>query len=38
MALTPQVLPQSLLGKTVHYTLGQRSKLSTFLRSGSALR
>lgn len=30
-ALAPQVLPQSLLGKAVHYTLGQWPKLTTFL-------
>lgn len=34
IALAPQVLPQSLLGKAVHYTLGQWSKLSTFLAHG----
>jgi transposase len=33
-ALAPQVLPQSLLGKAVHYTLGQWSKLNTFLTHG----
>lgn len=33
-ALAPQVLPQSLLGKAVHYTLGQWPKLTTFLRHG----
>ena len=33
-ALAPQVLPQSLLGKAVHYTLGQWSKLTTFLVHG----
>lgn len=33
-ALAPQVLPQSLLGKAVHYTLGQWSKLTTFLTHG----
>lgn len=32
--LAPQVLPQSLLGKAVHYTLGQWSKLTTFLAHG----
>ena len=30
-ALAPKVLPQSLLGKAVHYTLGQWPKLSVFL-------
>ena len=29
--LAPKVLPQSLLGKAVHYTLGQWPKLSVFL-------
>lgn len=33
-ALAPQVLPQSLLGKAVHYTLGQWSKFKTFLTHG----
>ncbi len=33
-ALAPQVLPQSLLGRAVHYTLGQWPKLTTFLRHG----
>jgi transposase len=33
-ALAPQVLPQSLLGKAVRYTLGQWSKLTTFLEHG----
>lgn len=33
-ALAPQVLPQSLLGKAVHYTLGQWPKLTTFLTQG----
>lgn len=33
-ALAPQVLPQSLLGKAVHYTLGQWPKLITFLKHG----
>ena len=33
-ALAPQVLPQSLLGKAVHYTLGQWPKLNTFLTHG----
>jgi transposase len=33
-ALAPQVLPQSLLGKAVHYTLGQWPKLTTFLTHG----
>jgi hypothetical protein len=35
-ALAPQVLPQSLLGKAVHYTLGQWPKLTTFLMHGEA--
>ncbi|HEY5102495.1 MAG TPA: IS66 family transposase [Steroidobacteraceae bacterium] len=30
-ALAPKVLPQSLLGKAVHYTLGQWAKLTVFL-------
>jgi len=33
-ALAPQVLPQSLLGKAVRYTLGQWQKLTTFLSHG----
>jgi transposase len=33
-ALAPQVLPQSLLGKAVHYTLGQWPKLTVFLNHG----
>ncbi len=33
-ALAPQVLPQSLLGKAVHYTLGQWRKLIVFLEHG----
>lgn len=33
-ALAPQVLPQSLLGKAVHYTLGQWPKLTAFLKHG----
>jgi transposase len=33
-ALAPKVLPQSLLGKAVHYTLGQWPKLITFLEHG----
>jgi transposase len=33
-ALAPQVLPQSLLGKAVHYTLGQWRKLVVFLGHG----
>lgn len=33
-ALAPQVLPQSLLGKAVHYALGQWRKLSVFLEHG----
>lgn len=32
--LAPQVLPQSLLGKAVHYTLGQWPKLTVFLSHG----
>jgi hypothetical protein len=33
-ALSPQVLPESRLGKAVHYTLGQWPKLTTFLAHG----
>ena len=33
-ALAPKVLPQSLLGKAIHYTLGQWRKLTTFLAHG----
>jgi transposase len=33
-ALAPQVLPQSLLGKAVHYALRQWPKLTVFLRHG----
>lgn len=33
-ALAPKVLPQSLLGKAVYYTLGQWPKLVTFLTQG----
>jgi transposase len=33
-ALAPNVLPQSLLGKAVHYALGQWRKLSVFLAHG----
>jgi transposase len=33
-ALAPKVLPQSLLGKAVYYTLGQWPKLITFLTHG----
>ena len=33
-ALAPQVLPKSLLGKAVHYALGQWPKLNTFLTHG----
>ncbi len=33
-ALAPQVLPQGLLGKAVHYTLGQWPKLTSFLTHG----
>jgi Transposase IS66 family len=32
--LSPKVLPQSLLGKAVHYTLGQWPKLIRFLEYG----
>jgi transposase len=32
--LSPQVLPESRLGKAVHYTLGQWLKLTTFLAHG----
>jgi transposase len=32
--LAPQVLPESRLGKAVHYTLGQWPKLTTFLSHG----
>jgi transposase len=32
--LSPQVLPESRLGKAVHYTLGQWPKLTTFLAHG----
>lgn len=35
-ALAPQVLPESRLGKAVHYTLGQWSKLLMFLSHGEA--
>jgi transposase len=35
-ALAPQVLPQSLLGKAVHYALGQWPKLTVFLKYGEA--
>jgi transposase len=34
IALAPQVLPQGLLGKAVHYTLGQWPKLGVFLAHG----
>jgi len=34
MQLAPQVLPQSPLGKAVHYTLGQWDKLTVFLEHG----
>jgi transposase len=34
-ALSSQVLPESRLGKAVHYTLGQWPKLSTFLSHGA---
>jgi transposase len=33
-ALAPQVLPESRLGKAVHYTLGRWPKLTTFLAHG----
>ena len=33
-ALSPQVLPESRLGKAVHYTLGQWPKLTVFLSHG----
>lgn len=33
-ALAPKVLPQSLLGKAIYYTLGQWSKLTVFLKHG----
>jgi transposase len=33
-ALAPKVLPQSLLGRAIHYTLGQWPKLTTFLTQG----
>ena len=33
-ALAPQVLPPSLLGKAVNYTLGQWPKLTAFLKRG----
>lgn len=33
-ALAPQVLPESRLGKAVHYTLNQWTKLSVFLEHG----
>jgi hypothetical protein len=32
--LSPRVLPNSLLGKAIHYTLGQWSKLCIFLTHG----
>jgi transposase len=32
--LAPKVLPQSLLGKAIYYTLGQWQKLMTFLTQG----
>ena len=35
-ALASQVLPESRLGKAVHYTLGQWSKLTVFLSHGEA--
>jgi hypothetical protein len=33
-ALSSQVLPESRLGKAVHYTLGQWPKLTVFLSHG----
>jgi hypothetical protein len=33
-ALAPKVLPQSLLGRAIHYVLGQWPKLTTFLTHG----
>jgi transposase len=33
-ALAPKVLPESRLGKAIHYTLGQWPKLSVFLSNG----
>lgn len=33
-ALAPKVLPQSLLGKAIYYTLGQWPKLTVFLKRG----
>jgi hypothetical protein len=36
-ALAPKVLPQSLLGRGIHYTLGQWPKLTTFLVHGEPL-
>jgi hypothetical protein len=35
-AMAPKVLPKSLLGKAVRYTLGQWPKLITFLKHGEA--
>lgn len=35
-ALAPKVLPESKLGKAVHYTLGQWRKLAVFLDQGEA--
>jgi transposase len=35
-AIAPKVLPKSLLGKAVRYTLGQWPKLTTFLKHGEA--
>jgi hypothetical protein len=32
--LAPQVVPQSRLGRAVHYTLGQWPKLTVFLNHG----
>ena len=34
VALEPKVVPKRLLGKAVHYTLGQWPKLTTFLTHG----
>ena len=33
-ALAPKVLPQSLLGRAIHYTLGHWPKLTSFLTHG----
>lgn len=34
LSLAPRVLPESLLGKAVHYALNQRGKLTVFLSHG----